>query len=134
MKPFIGWIVAAVLISFVIIFNLVTEGWWGVWGFLTQILALLVGILVGNSLLLGAYRLFGWGESAARSIYRWGWVGGGTIVLLVLVVLGPVLGMWMGIGMWTGGNEPNLATIAFWATLGVWVGSVSRAGTLRKQH
>jgi hypothetical protein len=71
---------------------------------------MVVGIVVGI-LLIGAYRRFGWGGSATRSIYRWEWVVGGIIVLLLLGVLGPVLGIW-------GANEP-LADTIFWTTFGV---------------
>jgi hypothetical protein len=126
MKPLIGWIVALVLVSSVIIWTFVAEGWWGVWGALIELLAIVVGGFVGSFLMLGAYRRFGWGESAARSIYRWSWVGGVIIVLLVLFVLGAVL-------EWRTGNERNPATIAFWMTFGVWIGSASRANTILKQ-
>src|SRR5215217_4731751 len=115
------WTVLVVFISAAIIFALDNEEW----GLLTQILTMVVGILVGNLLMHGAYRRFGWGESAAKSIYRWGWVVGGIIVLLVLVVLGTVLGV-------RTSNEP-LATIIFWTTFGVWIGFVSRAGAISKQ-
>jgi hypothetical protein len=126
MKPIIGWIVAVVLVSPVIIYALVNEGWWGVWGFLTLLLTLSVGFFVGSYLMLGAYRHFGWGEPAARSIFWWGWVGGGIFIVAVLTVLGPILGMRIS-------NEPNLPTIAFWTAFGVWMGSVSRVNAIRKQ-
>jgi hypothetical protein len=87
---------------------------------------MLIGLLVGHSLMRGAYRRFGGGESAARSIEWWGCIGEGIIVVLVLVVLTAVLRMPMG-------NELNLATIVFWTTFGVWIGFVSRAGMIRKQ-
>jgi hypothetical protein len=41
-------------------------------------------------------------------------------------VPGPVLGLWMS-------NEPTLASIAYWAVFGVWIGAVSRANAIRKQ-
>jgi hypothetical protein len=103
-----------------------SEGWWGVLGALAQMLAILVGVFVGRFLMLGAHRRFRWGESAARSVYRWSWVGGGIIMVLVLVVLEPVLGMRIS-------NEPNLASLAFWTTFGVWLECVSRANVIRAQ-
>jgi H+/Cl- antiporter ClcA len=125
MKPFMGWIVAVVLVSAIFIFALVTEGWWGVWVALTQMLAIVVGGFLGSFLMREAYKRFGWGESATRSVYWWVVVSG-IILMLVLFVLGPVLGIQIS-------NEPNLATITFWTAFGVWAGCVSRVRMIRKQ-
>jgi hypothetical protein len=110
MKPNIRLLVpGVVLMSALIIYGLVTKPLWLV---LTHIVFMVVGFFVGSFLVLGAYRLFGWGEPAARSIVWWVGVGGGIILLLVWVVVEPVLRM---------------------PTFGVWMGSVMRAMEIRGQ-
>jgi hypothetical protein len=125
MRPIIGWIVAAAVICAVIIFALVTEGWWGVWVALIQMGAIGVGALVGGLLMREAYERFSWGESAARSIYHWV-LGSGIILFLLVLVLEPVLGVRIG-------NELTLAAIGFWTVFGLWVGCMSRAKMIHTQ-
>jgi hypothetical protein len=117
----IGWIVLAVVLSFSVIIIALFTGDWG--ELLTEVPSMVVGCIVGSFSMLGAFRRFGWGESAARSIFIWSLVGGLALILFMGIVLGDAMAA----------PQPNLATVAYWLALGVLVGAVARAGTIRRQ-
>jgi len=117
MKRIIGWTPLGILISLFILSILVNEGWWGLWRLLPQLLTTLVGILVGDLSMRGAYRLFGWEESTLRFI-AWGVGVGGAIIWLVLSFVLGVLSL----------PEMPLGVI-----FGIIVGAVARAIAISKQ-
>jgi hypothetical protein len=102
----------------IIILGLVT-GWRAI-----EWLSLLVGLWVGLLLAWGAFRFFGWGSWAARSIYLWGIVGV-VLVLVVLFVAGSML-----FGMLP--NTPAVA-ITFWTVCGLVLGVVTAAGEIARR-
>ncbi len=103
----------------VIVIGLVTG--WGV----AEWLSLVAGLWVCLFFVWGTLRLFGWGRSAARSIYLWGIVG---MVLVVLVVLVDVGTMMSGIMPAT-----PAVTITLWTAGGIVLGAVSTAGGMSRR-
>jgi hypothetical protein len=105
----IGWVF---LVSFLLIVSWVTE-----WMLLLEVGFLTVGYFVGDFLMRGAHRLFGWGES---TLWSSGW-GVGVGVAIIYLILRLVL-------------EPqSLAAIALVGIFGVIVGFATRAGAISRQ-
>jgi hypothetical protein len=87
-------------------------------------LSLVAGLWAGLFLAWGAFRLFGWGRWAARSIYVVGIVGV-VLVLVVLFVAGTMM---------FGAISATLAvTITFWAACGLVLGAVTIAGEMSRR-
>jgi hypothetical protein len=116
----IGWIVLVVAISFAILMALFTGDWGGL---ITVVLSVLVGSLVGTFLMLGAFRLFSWGESAARSIVVGLQLVGVALIVLLLFVVGDL----------DSEPQPHPATISYYSALGFLMGAIARARTINKQ-
>jgi hypothetical protein len=91
---------------------------------ITLLLSMAVGLLVGNFLVRVAFRRFGWGESAAKSLWVWSFVGGLPLILLVGFVLSDAMER----------PQPHLASIVFWLAFGVWIGAGNKAGVMRRQQ
>jgi hypothetical protein len=90
----------------------------------TGILSIFVGMLGGSFLMAGAFRLFSWGESAARSIVVWMAVGGVTLIVLSAVVLD------------NAANDvlvPDLGSIVHNIVIGIAAGAFIKAVVIRKQ-
>jgi hypothetical protein len=116
-----GRIIGAVIfISLFIILLLITDDWVAL---ILELLFFAFGAVVGSFVMLGAFRQFGWGDSAARSVVLWTWVVGAVLVLVVGYVLGGAMRV----------PQPNLATSAFWTLLGGLTGAVGRAASIRRQ-
>ena len=118
-----GWIVLAVVVIFSVILSLLFSDAddWG--ELITMVLSYVVGVFVGSFLMLGAFRLFGWGESAAGSVVLWSWIGGTALIMLALVVLDDALRP----------PQPYLALITLWTGLGGFIGAVGRAVSIRRE-
>jgi O-antigen/teichoic acid export membrane protein len=117
----ISFIVLALVIIFLVIYiALLADDRWKA---ITEVLSMFVGLFSGTFLLLGLFRRFGWGESAARSIIWSVLVGGMTLILLSVVVLDDALDA----------PQPNLATIVYWTAFGFVLGAVARTARIRNQ-
>jgi hypothetical protein len=118
-----GWIVAGVIIaaSAIVIF-LLTDSWWEL---INDMLSAFVGLLIGSLLMHGAFRLLGWGESAARSVVIWTWVVG--VALLVLV------GFVAGGGAQEDEAGPHLGSVINGTAVGIVLGAGFRAVAIRKR-
>ena len=103
-------------------------------------LGLVVGLWTGLFLAWGAFRISGWGRSAARPLYLWGIVGG---VGGLLMFIGPIIasmffinGLVFGVGGEVG-LLPTPAEIAYYTACGLVLGAASTAtdiaGRLRKE-
>jgi uncharacterized membrane protein YdcZ (DUF606 family) len=117
-----SWIVLALVIILLAINSVFFTVDWG--ELITGVLSMIVGANVGNFLMLGAFRRFGWGESAARSIFVWSVVGGLALILVVGIVVGDAMDA----------RQPNLATIAYYTFFGGALGVMLRAYLIRGQQ
>jgi hypothetical protein len=85
-RTLVGWIIAVVGVAAIVSISLVNDRWQGaILG-----LSIMVGLFVGDFLIRGASRLFGWGQSAERTIFVMGNVGWVISIVLLLVLMFPL--------------------------------------------
>ncbi len=86
MSAGVGWSALSLVVSSVaiVILSLASGGPESEW------LSMIIGLWVGFFMTWGAFRLFGWGRSAARSVYQGGIVGL-VLLLVVLFVVGTMI-------------------------------------------
>jgi hypothetical protein len=115
-----GWSALSLVVSSVtiVILSLASGGAAFEWLFMV------LGLWVGFFLAWGAFRLFGWGRSAARSVYQGGIVG----LVLLLVVLFVVGTMIFGVVPAT-----PAVTNTFWTACGLVLGAVTAAGGIGRR-
>jgi hypothetical protein len=116
----LGRSAASLAVSSAVIFVLGLFSGWGA----AEWVSFLVGLWAGFFLAWGAFRLFGWGQGVARTIYVWGVVG----VVLVLVVLFVLGTMMFGVIPAT-----PAVTITFWTACGLVLGFVTGTGGTARQ-
>jgi hypothetical protein len=117
-----SWIILTLVIILLAINSVFFTVDWG--ELITGALSIIVGANVGNFLMLEAFRRFGWGESAARSIFVWSVVGGLALILVVGIVVGDAMDA----------QQPNLVTIAYYTVFGGTLGVMLRAYLIRGQQ
>jgi hypothetical protein len=115
-----GWSALSLVVSSVAIVILsLASGWTA-----SEWLFMVLGLWVGFFLAWGAFRLFGWRRSAARSVYQGGIVG----LVLLLVVLFVVGTMIFGVVPAT-----SAVTTTFWTACGLVLGAVTAAGGIGRR-
>ena len=115
-----GWSALSLVVSSVAIVILSLASGWAA----SEWLFMVFGLWVGFFLAWGAFRLFGWGRSAARSVYQGGIVG----LVLLVVVLFVVGTMIFGVVPAT-----PAVTITFWTACGLVLGAVTAAGGIGRR-
>ena len=85
-------------------------------------LSMLVGLLVGLFLVWVAFRLFDWGESAARAITWGAWIG---------LILGSVLYVSL-VALWLGAI-PSPLDMAWWVAFGFTLGATGTAQVIARR-
>ncbi len=90
----------------------------------TEWLPLVAGLWVSFFSVLGAFQFFGWGRSAARSIYLGGTIGAVLVLLVLFVAHIMMSGMIL--------ITPAVA-ITFWMAFGLILGAVTTAGGIARQ-
>jgi hypothetical protein len=120
MSTGVGWSALSLVVSSVaiVILSLASGGPESEW------LSMMIGLWVGFFLTWGAFRLLGWGRSAARSIYQGGIVGL-ELLLVVLFVVGTMI---FGVI-----PAAPAATATFWMACGLALGAVTAAGGIGRR-
>ena len=115
-----GWSAFSLIVSSVVIVILSLASGWAA----SEWLFMVLGLWLGFFLAWGAFRLFGWGRSAAKSVYQ-GEIVGLVLLLVVLFVVGTMI---FGVVPAT-----PVVKITFWTTCGIVLGAVTAAGGIGRR-